>query len=130
MISAKFIWSGMGKDILCCKSCQVCQKCSKNGPRKAPLVIQPLYSIPFERCAFDIVRPLPKAKGGYEYILTYICLATRWPEAIPLRDASARQVTSSMVQIWTRLTFLSEFLLIVVHNSSVTCLRECARFLT
>ena len=103
LISAKFIWPGMGKDIsLHCKSCQVCQKCSKNGPRKAPLVIQPLYSIPFECCAFDIVGPLPKARGGYEYILTYICLATRWQEAIPLRGVSARQVAGAMVQIWTR----------------------------
>ena len=103
LISAKFIWSEMGKDIsLHCKSCQVCQKCSKNGPRKAPLVIQPLYSIPFECCSLDIVDPLPKARGGYEYILTKICLATRWQEAIPLRSASARQVASVMVQIWTR----------------------------
>ena len=69
-ISAKFIWPGMGKDIsLHCKSCQVCQKCSKNGLRKAPLVIQPLYLIPFECCAFDI-----EARGGYESILTYIWL--------------------------------------------------------
>ena len=103
LISAKFIWPGMGKDIsLHCKSCQVCQKCSKNGPRKAPLVIQPLYSIPFECCAFDIVGPLPKARGGYEYILTYICLATRWQEAIPLRGVSARQVAGAMVQICCR----------------------------
>ena len=46
LISAKLIWLGMGKGIsLHCKSCQVCLKCSKNGPRKAPLEIQPLYSI-------------------------------------------------------------------------------------
>ncbi len=36
----------------------------------------------------DIVGPLPKGKGGAQYLLTYACMATRWPETIPLRNVT------------------------------------------
>ncbi len=56
------------------------------------MVERPLLSEPFEDIAVDIVGPLPKSKGGFRYLLTYVCLATRWPEAVPLRSIS--QVSS------------------------------------
>ncbi len=35
------------------------------------------------------VGPLPKGRGSNRYLLTYICLATKWPEAVPLRTTVA-----------------------------------------
>ena len=42
--------------------------------QERPLVIEP-----FETIAIDLVGPLPKGKGGCQFILTSICLATKWP---------------------------------------------------
>ena len=39
-----------------------------------------------ERVCVDLVGPFPKAKGGFQILLTYIDMATRWPKAIPLRQ--------------------------------------------
>ena len=51
---------------------------------------------PFEVIAFDIVGPLPKGKGGCRFVLTAICMASKWPEAIPLRTITA------MLRAWLR----------------------------
>ena len=67
-----------------CESCTECQKCNKVGNCRAPMVECPVISRPFEQVALDIVGPLPNAKSGARFILTAACMATWWPEAIPL----------------------------------------------
>ena len=37
---------------------------------------------PLETIALDIVGPVSQGKGRSKFILTVICMATRWPEAI------------------------------------------------
>ena len=59
---------------------------------KIPVVSEPCMSI-----AFDLVGPLPKGKGGKKYLLTYIDLATRWPDAIPLCSITPKQVALGML---------------------------------
>ena len=53
------------------------------------MVARPALTQPFESVAFDLVGPLPKGKGGHRFILTYVCLATKWPEAVPVRSVSS-----------------------------------------
>ena len=56
-----------------------------------------MVSVPSERVCIDIVGPFPKAKGGgFEYLLTYIDVATRWPEAIPLRKTTSAIVITQL----------------------------------
>jgi hypothetical protein len=44
------------------------------------------FDKPFSRVLVDCVGPLPKAKtGGNQFLLTIMCAATCFPEAIPLR---------------------------------------------
>ncbi len=50
----------------------------------------PVISQPFEVIALDIVGPLPIGKGGMRFILTSCCMDTRWPDAVPLKTATAR----------------------------------------
>lgn len=50
----------------------------------APLYPIPVIEEPFERLIVDCVGPLPKSKSGHQYVLTTMCAATRFPEAIPL----------------------------------------------
>ena len=66
------------------------------------MVERPVLTEPFEQMAFDLVGSLPKAKGGYRFVLTAVCMATRWPEAIPLKSITARAVAEGMVNIFSR----------------------------
>ena len=36
------------------------------------------------------------------YLLTYACMASRWPEAIPLKNIAAKVVAERLVQIFSR----------------------------
>ena len=73
MIANYFTWPGMSKEVYGhCKSCSVCQMKSKYVPPKAPVVERPVLTEPFECLAIDLVGPLPKAKGGVQYVLTSV----------------------------------------------------------
>ena len=103
LVGKHFIWPGMGKEILeYCASCETCQIKSKGRPRKAPAVDRPVLSEPFESVAVDLVGPLPKGKGGCRFLLTYICLATRWPEAVALRSITAKSVAEGLWCVFSR----------------------------
>ncbi len=56
-------------------------------------------SVPFESIAVDLVGPLPKARREVKYLFTYVCLATRWPEAVPMRTASATEAAQCFIDI-------------------------------
>ena len=78
IIRKRFDWLMITKEVVqYCNSCGLCQQCSRASLRKAPMVERPVLSEPFESVAFDIVGPLPKAKGGFRFVLTYICMASK-----------------------------------------------------
>ena len=41
-------------------------------------------------------------RGGYRYLLTYLDMATRWPEAIPLKNTITRIVIEQLTKIFCR----------------------------
>ena len=103
ILKARFVWPGMGQDVVnYCRSCPSCQTCAKNPARKVPRMERTVMTEPFEVMGFDIVGPMPKGRGGCRFLLTAICMATRWPEAIPLRGISAKSVAVRMMDIFSR----------------------------
>ena len=101
-----FYWPGLKSDIA--KHCRVCHVCQVGGkPNQiappAPLHPIPVIAEPFERVIIDCVGPLPRTKSGNQYLLTIMCAATRYPEAIPLRSITASAVVKAL------LTFFSTF---------------------
>lgn len=66
--------------------------------------------MPIEKVVIDLVGPLPKGKGGYQYILVLTDYATRYPEAVPLRSIKVCILTAELLKIFTRVEFLSEVL--------------------
>ena len=103
LIKKRFVWPGMGEDVRRhCESCQECQKCRRQNARKAPLMRRPVLSEPFESLAFDLVGPIDPGQGGCRFILTAICMASRWPEAIPLRTVTAEDVAEGMFTVFSR----------------------------
>ena len=61
----------------------------------------PIHDIPFNNVAVDIVGPFPRAKG-FIFLLTYICLASRCPEAIPMKSATVAQCAECRMEIFSR----------------------------
>ena len=103
LLKQRFTWPGMGIEVMVhTRSCRVCQKCARPKSRKAPMMERQVMTEPFEVMAFDLVGPLPKGKGGCRYILTAVCMSSRWPEAIPLRTITARAVATGMLEIFAR----------------------------
>ena len=72
----------------------------------------PLITTPFHRVAIDLVGPLsPPSSQSHRYILTIIDVATRYPEAVPLKDVSAISVAEALLTIFSRMGFPKEILL-------------------
>ena len=107
----KFYWPRAGLEISnFCKSCHICQKVGKK-PKKVPLVKMPIVNEPFSRVAIDLVGPItPASQRGHRYILTIIDLATRFPEAIPLRNIDTVSVSEALLDVFCRVGVPHEIL--------------------
>ncbi len=102
-IVGDFYWPGVYADTeQYCKTCHTCQVVGKPNQTIPP---SKLHSIPvkeaFTRVQIDIVGPLPRTKQGNLYMLTVMCLTTRFPEAIPLRKVTAAVVAKALIKYFT-----------------------------
>src|SRR6266487_2893658 len=52
----------------------------------------------FQIVALDLIGPMPGTMKGNKYILSVIDYTTRWPEAIPIPDKSAKTVADAFVK--------------------------------
>ena len=106
IIRTHFYWSTISRDFMKhIQQCQICQKHDKCKPKPSPMQSRELASQPFENVSIDLVGPFPTAVGGYKYLLTLVDLATRWPEAIPLKTTTAKVITKNLISIFTRCGF-------------------------
>lgn len=69
--------------------------------RLAPLQPIPAIGEPFEHVLVDCVGPLPRTKSGNQFLLTLMCINTRFPEAIPLRKITTASVTKALIKFFT-----------------------------
>ena len=104
-ISSSFFWPGMSSDVShYCKSCESCLKAKPKGStRKAPLQTSPLVSVPFTKCATDLIGPLPMTERKNMYILTFIDYSTRWVEATALKSTVSSVVAEELLNMFSRL---------------------------
>ena len=58
--------------------------------------------MPRERLAVDLVGPLARSRDGYKYLLTSICVASRYPFTVPLKDVAAESVCEALLEIWSQ----------------------------
>lgn len=110
-VVARFYWPGVKGAIE--QFCRECPECQKTAPRpnfRNPLVPLPIIGTPFSRIAMDIVGPLSKSSRGHKYILVIVDYATRYPEAIPLRTANAKNVAHELMMLFSRVGIADEVL--------------------
>ena len=92
------------------RSCAGCQRAARNSLARAPLQPLPVVSEPFSKVAFDLVGPLPRTTSGYKYLLTAMCLYTKYPEAIPLKRVDNVTVLEGLMEVFSKHGFPKEIL--------------------
>jgi len=76
---------------------------AKGRVPSVPLRKMPIIDTPFDRVAVDLVGSIfPPTEIVSEYILTMMDYATRYPEAVPLKDIQAETVAEALVNMFTR----------------------------
>ena len=104
-VAESFYWPQMRQDVkrhvLSCKVCQLVGKPNQKVP-KAPLIPIPSVGEPFTEVIIDVVGPLPRTRGGNEYLLTIIDRMSRYPEAIPLRRVKSEKIVEALVGFFTK----------------------------
>ena len=67
-------------------------------------LVKPLPCVgqPFELLAMDLVGPLERTQRGHKYILTAMCLFSKYPEAFPLKRVDRESVTEALMEIISR----------------------------
>ena len=100
-IQQHFYWIGIGKDITdFCKSCKQCANFNSHRQDKQPLMPIPVVHTPWHKIAIDIVGPLNTTTSGYKYILTIIDMATRFPEAIPMKRIDSASTAEALLNVF------------------------------
>ena len=123
-----FYWPSMTVDVLKhCKSCDKCQRYNKQNPKPMLMQEREIITLPSERVCVDIVGPFPTAKGGFRYLFTYVDMATRWPEAIPLKRTTTKIIIDKLNMIFCRNGFPST---LVSDNGPQFTLETFKHFLT
>ena len=101
-IEAHFFWLCISLDVQ--KFCATCPQCQivahKLKSHRAPLNPVKPVTEPFRKIAIDIVGELPRTTTGY--ILTIVDYATRYPEAIPLRNTSSKTIADALFRYLCR----------------------------
>ena len=100
LVKQKYVWDSINKDIknwaLTCIPCQKA-KIIRHTETGIGTFSQPNRR--FGHIHVDIVGPLPISQGC-KYIFTIIDRSTRWPEAVPLTDASTDSCVSALIDAW------------------------------
>ncbi|GFX17711.1 retrovirus-related Pol polyprotein from transposon 17.6 [Trichonephila clavipes] len=91
------------------KICDQCQRAGKpNDKKKGPLKLVPVIQEVFTKLNIDACGPLPITSKGNRYLITVICMSSKFPEAIPVSDISSVSVTDALLNIFSRMGFPRE----------------------
>ena len=100
LISQRFVWPQMKVDIRgWCRTCLSCQQTKIHRHTTTPLQHVPLPDQRFSHVHVDLVGPLPTSEG-FRYLMTIVDRFTRWPEAIPLTDITAKTCADAFLLGW------------------------------
>ncbi|GFY20358.1 SCAN box domain-containing protein [Trichonephila clavipes] len=99
------------------KTCDKCQRVGKpQNKKKAPLKIVPVITEIFTKIIIDASGPLPMTPSGNKYIITALCMSSRYPDAIPVANLCSTTVVNALLQIFSRMGFPRELQTDVIHE--------------
>ena len=100
IVSSKFIWPGLTKDIMQWVYTFIC--CQVAKVQRHTRVPWQQFELPdqhFQHIHVDIVGPLPKSEGQ-AYLFTIVNHFTHWPKAVPMSDSTAVSCTQALLHNW------------------------------
>ncbi|GFV28611.1 retrovirus-related Pol polyprotein from transposon 412 [Trichonephila clavipes] len=91
------------------KTCDKCQRVGKpQDKKKAPQKIVPVITEIFTKINIDASGPLPMTPSGNKYIITALCMSSRYSDAIPVANLCSTTVVNALLQIFSRMGFPRE----------------------
>ena len=91
----------------------------------------PFSDTPFERVAIDLIGPIiPASDRGNRFVLTMVDYATRYPEAVVLKDEKAEKVAEALVRIFSRVGVPREVLSDQGPQIMAVMMKEVSRLLS
>ncbi|KAK3880443.1 hypothetical protein Pcinc_015045 [Petrolisthes cinctipes] len=100
MMSSRFIWEGINKDVRhWARTCIRCQASKVTRHTHSPAATFTPVTERFDHVHIDLVGPLLYS-NGYRYLLTCVDRFTRWPEAVPLTDITTDTVARAFIATW------------------------------
>uniref|UniRef100_A0A5S6QZM1 RNA-directed DNA polymerase n=1 Tax=Trichuris muris TaxID=70415 RepID=A0A5S6QZM1_TRIMR len=97
LVSQHYMWPLMNRNVAdWTTTCCACQRSKVQRHTKAPPTIFEIPDRRFDHVHLDIVGPLPPSRGN-SYLLTMVDRFTRWPEAVPIPNASAPVIARAFV---------------------------------
>ena len=96
----QYYWPGMYKDITA--FVRKCVACQLNKPKQAQsrgIMTQRIVQQPWSVVATDIMGPFPRSKRGFEYIVLFQDLFTKWSKVEPLRAINAKKIMDSFLDV-------------------------------
>ena len=85
------------------KSCEPCQVVRKVGDQKrVPLQLVLIITEVFSKLNVDLVGPLPPSDAGNKYLLTTLCMSSRYPAAVPIKNIKSETVIDALLIIFSR----------------------------
>ncbi len=110
-LMARFFWPGIHENLhQWCAACRECQLVNPPASPKAPLRPLPLMQVPFERIGMDLIGPLEWSARGHRFALVLVDYATRYPEAVALRNISTKSVAEALFSMISRVGIPKEIL--------------------
>lgn len=79
-----------------------------NPVEKIPLTRVPVISKVFSKLSIELVGPLIVTKKGNKYMLTVLCVFSKYPEAVPIQNMLSETVLETLMQIFSRLGYTKE----------------------
>lgn len=75
-----------------------------------------IFTIPFNMLLIDIAGPLPATLTGHRHILTALCPATKFLQAVPLKELSSLKVVDALLSIFAKVELPTEMQRIIVFS--------------
>lgn len=68
----------------------------------------PIIAEVFSKLNVDACGPLSTSTHGNKYLITVICLSSKYPDAVPVLDITSKSVVNALFQIFSRMGFPKE----------------------
>ncbi len=85
-----------------CKTYGLCQEVGKPNQviRPAPIHPIPVVEVPFSKVVIDCAGPLPRTNRENQYLVTIMCMSSRFPETFPLKSIKSKNIVRKFVKFF------------------------------